>query len=131
LPSTPKEKKTAPTTPPVYETAPSDISNPDAPVTASVALPAGMMPSVAEAASSAATIDKPPNPILEPSEKLRFSDNILEVTLKLTNPTEQWICTRVEPSHFINANSYGFQDNSRVSPKHILSHSILLLDGDR
>jgi hypothetical protein len=40
-PSTPKEKKPAPTTPPVYETAPSDILNPDAPVIASVASPAG------------------------------------------------------------------------------------------
>jgi hypothetical protein len=85
-----------PIKPPVYETTPSDIPNPDAPVTASVASPTGTMPPVSEAASSAATIEKNPNspdnnPILKPSEKLRFSDNVLEVTLKLTNPTEQRI----------------------------------------
>jgi hypothetical protein len=48
-----------PTTPPVYETAPSDIRNPDAPVSESVASPTGTMPPVSEVASSAATIDKP------------------------------------------------------------------------
>jgi hypothetical protein len=41
------------------------------------------------------TIDKPPNPILEPSEELRFSDNVLEVTRKLTNPMEWRIFFRV------------------------------------
>jgi hypothetical protein len=84
-----------PTTPPVYETAPSDIPNPDAPVTASVASPTGTMLPVSETASSAAAIDKPPNPILEPSEELRFSHNILEVTLKMANPTEPRICFKV------------------------------------
>jgi hypothetical protein len=44
LPSTPEEKKPAPTTPPVYETAPSDITNLDAHVTVSVASPAGTTP---------------------------------------------------------------------------------------
>jgi hypothetical protein len=56
--------ETTPTTPPVYETAPSDIPNPDAPITASVASPTGTTPPVSEATSSAATIDKPLDPIL-------------------------------------------------------------------
>jgi hypothetical protein len=38
--------ETPPTTPPVYEMAPSDIPNPDAPVTASVASPTGTTPPV-------------------------------------------------------------------------------------
>jgi hypothetical protein len=93
-----------PTTPPVYETAPSDIPNPDASVTASVASPAGTTPPVSETASTAATVNKLPNPVLEPRKKLRFSDDVLEVTggkyisevtLKLTNPTKRRMCAIV------------------------------------
>jgi hypothetical protein len=80
--------ETLPTMPPVYKTAPSDIPNPDAPVTAYVASPTGMTPPVSEAVSFVTTIGKPPDSIHEPSEELRLSDNVLEVTLKLTNPTE-------------------------------------------
>jgi hypothetical protein len=117
-------------TPPASKTVSSDIPNLDAPVTVSVASPAGMtppektnktkceeelaspMPSVPESVpAEKVTIDKPPNPILEPSDKLRISDNVLEVTLKLTNPTEQRICFNVGT----NAN-----DNQRYSTIHCI-----------
>jgi hypothetical protein len=85
---TDSEEKPAPMMPPVNETASSDIQSPNAPVTKSATVPVAApaaaatvklvptMPPVAKTASSAATVNKLPNPIIEPSDKLRFSDNI-------------------------------------------------------
>jgi hypothetical protein len=117
--------------PPVYEMAPSDIPNPDAPVITSVVLPTGTMPPVLEAALSAATIDKPLNPILEPSEKLRFSDNVLEVTVKLTNPMERRICLRVEASADIDQRYGGVDGRGILDSKEAALVSFTLLQTQR
>jgi hypothetical protein len=74
-------------------------------------------PPVSETASSAATVNKLPNPILEPSEELTFSDNVLKTTLKLINPTEREISFAVRTSNTIGPRYTISQWHGTVGPK--------------
>jgi hypothetical protein len=126
--------ETPPTMPPVYETAPSDFSaTTDAPATTSAT--ASTMPPVAETASSAATMNEgqlsqakrglPWGFLVAAQNGLIFSDNVLEVTLKLKNLTEWRICFKAGTSAEVKQR-YSFTCFATLDPKETGSMSFML-----